>query len=219
MHCGWLSLTVGACKVKCNSECTKQRVWAAGKGNKNKRKCSFHGQLEALMQVTDTLGVRFCVAPGAEFTSCPFMKEQTDTHFWGAAAMLSVRNSLRLCIVTLDYVLSLFSLSLTLCVLFPTGQLFWQLISLSSCTPSCTRWARHVRLSTCGSRASEWLVSSQTNAGALVSYQVGCGSCCGYRDLHNQNHRSFFFYWDLLSPVILAGGAVLFPSVVEADSS
>lgn len=53
--------------------------------------------------------------------------------------MMSVRNSLRQCMVTLDCVLTLFSLSLMLCVLFPTGQLFWQLISLSSCTPSCTR--------------------------------------------------------------------------------
>lgn len=55
--------------MKCNSECTKQRVSVAGGDNTNNRMCSVPGQLEAAMQVTDSLGIRFCATPSAEFAS------------------------------------------------------------------------------------------------------------------------------------------------------
>lgn len=85
--------------------------------------------------------------------------------------MGSIRHSLRLCVVMLDCVLTFFCLVVHIvCSLFPTDQPFWQLIFLSSYTPSCTQSARPVHSSTCGSQASESLVSNQTNAGALISY-------------------------------------------------
>lgn len=117
--------------------------------------------------------IRFCAVPSAGFASCLSIRELTVTHFWGAVTMGSIRNSLRLCVVMLDCVLTFFCLVVHIvCSLFPTDQPFWQLIFLSSCTPSCTQSARPVHSSTCGSQASESLVSSQTNAGALISYWV-----------------------------------------------
>lgn len=91
MCCVWLSLTVGACEVKCNSECTKRRVWMAGRGNKYNRTCSVPGQLEVAM-------------PSAEFTSCPSIREQTYPLLRSSSN--GVRSSLRLCVVTLDHVLT-----------------------------------------------------------------------------------------------------------------
>lgn len=116
--------------------------------------------------------IRFCAVPSAGFASCLSIRELTVTHFWGAVTMGSIRHSLRLCVVMLDCVLTFFCLVHIVCSLFPTDQPFWQLIFLSSCTPSCTQSARPVHSSTCGSQASESLVSSQTNAGALISYWV-----------------------------------------------
>lgn len=51
--------------------------------------------------------------PHAELISHITIREWTATQFWGAAAaMLSVRSSLRLCVIVLVCVLTLFSLSL-----------------------------------------------------------------------------------------------------------
>lgn len=74
-----MSLLMGACKVKCNSECTKQRDWVAVRGSKNNRMCSVPDELETAMQVADSLGVRFCAVSSAEFTSCLSIREQTVT--------------------------------------------------------------------------------------------------------------------------------------------
>lgn len=67
--------------MKCNSECTKQRDWVAVRGNKNNRMCSVPDELEAAMQVADSLGVRFWPVSSAEFTSCLSIREQTVTVF------------------------------------------------------------------------------------------------------------------------------------------
>lgn len=71
---------------------------------------------EAGMQVSDRSGVRFCAVPSAGFASCLSIRELTVTHFRGAVAVESVRNSLRLCVAMLDRVLTLFSLLFTWCV-------------------------------------------------------------------------------------------------------
>lgn len=110
--CRW-----NACKVKCNTECTKQSVLVAGRDNKNNSMCSLPGHLGAVMQVTDSLRVRFCAASSTKFTSYLSIRDWTVTLFWGAAAMVSIRNNLRLCTLTLDCVLTLCFSSLILDVL------------------------------------------------------------------------------------------------------
>lgn len=70
----------------------------AGRGNKNYRMCSVPGQLEAVLHVIDSLDVRFCAAPSAEFTSYLSIREQPVT----AVAIVFVRNILRLCMAMLD---------------------------------------------------------------------------------------------------------------------
>lgn len=57
--------------------------------------------------------------PHAELISHITIREWTATQFWGAAAaMLSVRSSLRLCVIVLVCVLTLFSLSLVGLLIF-----------------------------------------------------------------------------------------------------